>query len=261
VDGEDAEGETAVNLFEPQPNVFYDLSGGMESAAMIVLDIDRIRFTEAIVRIADTGKQFPEMMASLAQIESILGIQVFRIAPRITFDEFLFDRGGMLRKGTVDCSIRMKRRNLSAHARRFRPPYEINLGFNAGEVERMDSFVALNERDWCHWRFPLIERGIEREQTWDICRKAGFTILVGMYEKMGRFDCFWCPNQSPAQALKVIEHYPELAAEWSSAEERKGHSFLPIPLKLIAEKRDEELRASTGCACFGGDVDVWEEST
>src|ERR1700722_5846947 len=214
-------------------NIFYDLSGGMESAAMIVVDAARIRELGAIVRGADTGKQFPEMATSLVQIEALTGLTIVRIQPRITFEEFLFERGGMIRKGTTDCSRRMKRANLMAHLKTFPKPWEINLGFNAAEQERADSFMARNERDWCHWRFPLIDHGIERRETVAICKKAGFTILVEMYARMGRFDCFMCGNQTPRQALKVHNHYPELAAEWIEMEARKGHSFMRVPLAQL----------------------------
>lgn len=229
---------------------------------MLVVDRERIQAAGAVVRFADTGKQFPEMATSIAQIETALGLTIQVVPQRITFDEYLFDRGGMLRKGMNDCSRRMKRGNLSRHAKTFGKPWEINLGFNASEQDRADAFSDRNERPLCHWRFPLIEAGISREQTWDVCRASGFTILVGMYEKMGRFDCFWCPNQRASQALKVIEHYPELAAEWIAAEERKGHSFRSIPLRLLAadeqRKADEAMPLFT-CSCFGGDDDVFED--
>ena len=229
---------------------------------MLVIDRDRIQARGAIVRFADTGKQFPEMASSIAQIESRLGLSIVTVPRRITFDEFLFERGGMLRKGTNDCSRRMKRGNLSRHAAMHAKPWEINLGFNADETDRADAFSARNERPWCHWRFPLIEAGVTRADSWDMCRRAGFAILVEMYEKMGRFDCYFCPNQRPSQALKVIEHYPGLAAEWTAAEERKGHSFMSIPLRLLPTemKRKEDERAPLfACACFGGTDDVFED--
>lgn len=241
---------------------FYNFSGGMESAAMLVVDAERIRETGAIIQWADTGKHFPEMAQSVAQIEAALGVKIVAVPRRITFDEFLFDRGGMLRKGKTDCSRRMKRSNLARHIKSHAPPYEVNLGFNATETDRADSFVDRNERPWMHWRFPLIERGIYREQTWDICEKAGFSILVGMYRKMGRFDCFWCPNQRPSQALGVARHYPELAAQWMAAEARKGHGFMPIPLKVLIEKNARQpdlFSADTGCSCFGGDDSFSDE--
>jgi hypothetical protein len=240
--------------------VFYDFSGGMESASMLVVDRQRIRDTGAIVRIADTGKQFPEMPASIQQIEAALDLQIVRVPPRITFEQFLFERGGLIRKGTVDCSKRMKRANLTRHMKTHPRPYEVNLGFNLDEDQRARDFVALNEREWCKWRFPLIEAGVDRDDSWEICRKAGFTILVGMYEKMGRFDCFWCGNQTPAQAYKVAQHYPELAKEWMAAEAKKGHSFLPVPLSVIVQP--DPLFADlpeAKCGCFGGKDCVLED--
>ena len=241
-------------------HVFYDLSGGMESAAMLV-EQERIKDIGAVVRFADTGKQLPEMHSSLTQIEECLGIEIVRITLRITFDEFLFERGGMIRKGTTDCSRRMKRGNLMRHLKTFPKPYEVNLGFNSREHQRAKDFTERNERDWCHWRFPLIEADIERAETVDICRNAGFSILVSMYEKMGRFHCFWCGNQTPKQAMKVVEHYPELAKEWIAAEAKKGHSFMPVPLTvLIADNDIKNAMPLFACSCFGGNENVWDES-
>lgn len=247
---------------ETSRTTFYDFSGGMESAAMLVVDRARIQASGAVVRFADTGKQFPEMAESIRQIEAALGLIIVTVPRRITFDEFLFERGGMLRKGMTDCSRRMKRSNLSRHAQTFPKPWTINLGFNAAEEERAEMFTTRNERPWCHWRFPLIEANVTREQTRVICQEAGFSILVEMYERMGRFDCFWCPNQRPTQAMKVIEHYPQLAAEWIAAEDSKGHSFLSIPLRELPaelQRREDERTPLFSCSCFGGNEDVFAE--
>lgn len=241
---------------------FYDFSGGMESAAMLIVDRDRIRQTSAIVRWANTGKQFPEMSSSIAQIEKILELTIIEVPRRISFDQFLFERGGMLRKGMTDCSRRMKRSNLMAHAKTFPHPWEINLGFNSSERDRAESFTDRNERPFCHWRFPLIELNVSREQTWTLCRDVGFSVLVGMYERMGRFDCYWCPNQKPTQALKVAEHYPELAQEWVEAETKKGHSFMTLPLSVMIEENQKQrslFESQAKCACFGGDEDFFNE--
>ena len=243
--------------------IFYNWSGGMESSAVLGLEIERIRDLKAIVRFSDTGKQFPELYESKKQIESILGIEIVTVPRRIDFDTYLFDRGGMLRKGCNDCSKKMKRANLSRHMRTFERPYEINLGFNCEEDERADAFTRLNEREWLHWRYPLLEKGITRAMTGHVCIEAGFTIVVEMYKKMGRMDCYFCPNQKESQALKVVEHYPDLAAEWIAAEERKGHSFMPVPLTILIDysQRQGNLFAESPirCSCFGGNDDATGE--
>lgn len=238
---------------------FYNWSGGMESSAMLIIDRQRIADTGAIVRWADTGKHFPEIYELKSQIERILDLTIVSVMPVKTFEQELFEpgaRGGflMLRKGIPECSVRMKRRPLTAHMKTFARPYEVNLGFNADEIDRSDKFTARNERPWLHWRYPLIEQTIYREDTWEICRKAGLTILIEMYEKMGRLDCYFCPNQKPTQALKVVDNYPALAAEWSEWETRKGHSFLPIPLKVLMANREKQglLFSGSACSCFGG---------
>lgn len=238
--------------------VFYNFSGGMESAAMLVLEADRIKSLGAIVRWADTGKHFPEMYESIREIEAALSIPIVTVPRRITFEEFLFERGGMIRKGTTDCSRRMKRSNLGRHMRTFARPYEVNLGFNAGEAARADSFAALNERPWLHWRFPLIDHGITRSETSAICASAGFTVLGAMYLKMGRLDCFFCGNQTPAQARLVHLHYPALGGEWLAMEARKGHSFMPIWQRDLIDAPSNDTPGS-GCGCFGGADDFAED--
>ena len=244
--------------------IFYDWSGGMESSAMLVIDRVRISETGAIVRTVNTGKQFPEWEQSRKQIEQILGLEIVVAPNRITFEEYLFEKGGMLRKGMNDCSRRMKRGNLSRHMHSFPRPYEVNLGFNAGEQKRADDFTDRNERDWLHWRYPLIRDGIHRAPTWAICEDAGFSIVLDVYRRMGRMDCYFCPNQKESQALKVVEHYPHLAAEWNDAEERKGHSFMSVPLKVLVDystRQGDLFNVSPiSCSCFGGNDDATGES-
>ena len=147
--------------------------------------------------------------------------------------------------------------------RSFERPYEVNLGFNSDEQDRADDFTDRNERDWLHWRYPLLEKKINRAMTEPICVNAGFTIVVAMYKKMGRMDCYLCGNQKESQALKVAEHYPDLAADWIDLEEKKGHSFMPVPLTVLIDysQRQGNLFAESPirCSCFGGTDDATGE--
>lgn len=231
--------------------IFYDWSGGMESSAMLALEIERIRAGimtgEVRVRWADTGKHFDEMYQSKEQIEGILGITIHTVERRIDFDTYLHERGGMIRNGTNDCSRKMKRSNLARDMKRYERPYEVNIGFNADEIERQNDWVIRNERCWLHWRFPLIDNDVYRPDTEKICKHWGFTILCEMYRKMGRFDC-----------------YPEKAADWAVQELRKGHSFMPIPImEVIAGieqgKRTQAENQHIQCSCFGGSENFTQE--
>lgn len=241
----------------------YNLSGGMESSAMIYLCRDEIKQRNACVSWADTGKQFPEMESSIAQIEAICGISVTRLRPSMTFDEFLFERGGMLRQGYTDCSRRMKRKALRDHANSLPLPQRIALGFNSQEIERGIDFCERNDKPQRSFFFPLQILGVSREKTVRVCERAGFTILLDAYRKLGRFDCFFCPNQRISQAEKVMVHYPALWSEWKEIERRKGHPILSISAEVI-EKRSLQsdfiaaLDRKQKCGCYGGD-DTWED--
>jgi hypothetical protein len=115
------------------------------------------------------------------------------------------------------------------------------------------------------WRYPLIEEDIDRAATVRLCEEAGFTIVLEMYRKMGRMDCYFCPNQKISQAQKVMEHYPDLWAEWKRLEEQKGHSFLSVSAVTIERmglqrdffERLDEIKMQ--CACFGGSSEIFDE--
>lgn len=224
---------------------------------MLYVCRDEIRADASIVRWANTGKQFPEMADSITQIENICGFRIARLLPSMTFDEFLYEKGGMLRQGYTDCSRRMKRRALREHANSLPRPQRIALGFNADEEQRGFDFCERNNKPDRTFFFPLQERNIDRTETVKICQRAGFTILLDMYRKMGRFDCFFCPNQRIAQAEKVMIHYPPLWEEWKEIEERKGHPILSISAKDIEARAVQEdfiqlLDQKSQCSCMGG---------
>ncbi len=86
-----------------------------------------------------------------------------------------------------------------------------------------------------------------------MCEAAGFSILVEMYKKMDRFDCYMCGNQTPKQARLLAKFYPELAAKWIEEEARKGHSFMPLPLVEVIKDDDPLFSGLDQCSCFGGD--------
>lgn len=237
--------------------ILYDFSGGMESAAMVYICRDEIRSTGAVVRWANTGKQFPEMESSLNQIESICGFKIVRLTPSMTFEQFLFEHGGMLRQGYTDCSRRMKRRALREHANSLPFPQRIALGFNADEVQRGMDFCERNDKPDRKFFFPLQEHNVDRTESVKICERAGFAVLLEMYRKMGRFDCFFCPNQRISQAEKVMRFYPALWNEWKSIEKQKGHAILSISAEAIERRAVQEdfieaLDRKQQCACMGG---------
>lgn len=130
--------------------------------------------TGAVVVWADTGKQFPEMYESISQIERICGVKVIQLKPNMTFDEFLFERGGMLRQGYTDCSRRMKRRALREHANSLPNPHRIMLGFNADEWQRGEDFCARNNKPDRTFLFPLQAMNVDRAKTVKVCIEAGF---------------------------------------------------------------------------------------
>lgn len=84
-----------------------------------------------------------------------------------------------------------------------------------------------------------------------------------MYRKMGRFDCFFCPNQRISQAELVMKHYPAQWEEWKEIEKRKGHPILSISAEAIEKRSAQDdfmavLDRKQQCSCMGGQ-DVWDE--
>jgi len=238
---------------------FWNLSLGLESSAMVWICRDEIKESHGTVVFADTGKQFPEAYASLYQIERLTNLHINIVKQDYSFNQFLLERGGMLKQGFTDCSRRMKRSVLRRFHSEWPYPWEINLGYNADEQDRADAFSERNNTSKQTWRYPLIERGIRRSDTVRICEEAGFTVVLEMYRKMGRMDCYFCPNQKIAQAQKVMKHYPDLWAEWKLLEEQKGYAFLKVSAKAIEEMPEQQEfferldKVKAECGCFGGE--------
>lgn len=246
---------------------FWNFSLGMESSAMLWLCRDEIKACGGHVIYADTGMQFPEAYDSLAQIEQLTGLQIDRVKQDYSFEDFLLERGGMLRQGYTDCSRRMKRVVLKRAHSQYPQPWEINLGYNADELQRAWDFSERNDvAGKIKWRFPLIEKNVDRAATVRVCEEAGFTIMLGMYRKMGRMDCYLCPNQKISQAQKVMRYYPALWADWKRLEAAKGHPFLAVPAvaieKLALEQDffDSLDAAKVQCSCFGGETPVFQDN-
>ncbi len=240
---------------------FWNFSGGMESAAMIYLCREEIKACGGHVCFAHTGKQFPEMDDSIAQISEVCGLTIDIVRQDYSFDEFLFERGGVLKQGYTDCSRRMKRVVLNRYRKQWPQPWQVNLGYNADELQRAWDFSERNDRPGkLQWAYPLIDKDVSRLESVKVCIKAGFTVLVGMYQKMGRFDCFWCPNQKIEQAQKVMIHYPKLWEEWKAEERKKGHPILSVSATAIETMAlpqnflDALDAGKSRCSCFGGET-------
>src|SRR5947208_3741109 len=90
------------------------LSGGKDSAALAIYMRDRVPEMEYIFH--DTGKELPETIAYLHQVESYLGKKIVVTTAGITFDDLLRIKGGMLpSRGRRWCTELMKLKPLEAY--------------------------------------------------------------------------------------------------------------------------------------------------
>jgi len=136
------------------------------------------------------------------------------------------------------CSAKFKVRPLQKY---FEKPSIVYIGIDSGESHRAKPY----DKDGMVYEFPLVDRGIDREQCVKIIKKTGYPVPP-------KSGCFICPFQRISQWRKLKKEYPDL---WCKAlrlekitNERlaKKEGGYPIylkdkPLEIIVQENQEDM--------------------
>jgi 3'-phosphoadenosine 5'-phosphosulfate sulfotransferase (PAPS reductase)/FAD synthetase len=179
------------------------LSGGKDSAALAVYLRDRVQNMEYIFH--DTGKELPETLQYLEQLEGYLGKKIVRTTFDITFDDLLRQYGGMLPSNHRRwCTRKMK---LEPFERFVGDDLCINyVGIRSDE----DRVGYISTKPNIRAVFPFREDGIDYQGVQKILRDSG----LGMpgYTNWGRSrsGCFFCFYQQKIEWVRLKQTYPDL---------------------------------------------------
>lgn len=87
------------------------------------------------------------------------------------------------------------------------------IGYDAGEPKRYERAIALQHKQLCKQRFPLIEWDWDRDDCIVAIKRAGLPLP-------GKSSCFMCPSMKKAEILRLREQYPDIFASVIEMERR-----------------------------------------
>lgn len=191
--------------------------GGMNSTAMLI-GMQQQSIKPDLILFADTGGELPETYEHVRHFADWLQA---RGLPEIIWVSKTFAgeptslEADCLRNKTLPsiafgwkgCSIKYKRDPQDKYCNNWPPAREAWLrgskclkaiGYDAGEERR----ARLSEDEKYQYWYPMIEWGWWREECAKICQAEGFS--------PPKSACFFCPNASKAEVLKLKQTHPNL---------------------------------------------------
>lgn len=199
-------------------------SGGKDST-YLVLRLHELGIKMADIVYFDTGWEFPQMEAHIAQVEDIIKQKITRLVPREEFN-FLFARKVRTRNtkypfagyGWPSAGRRWctgeKRRAMDAYAKsltwRGVPlPVIQCIGYAADESKRVEKHSEKKAAWFQGADYPLAAWGVTEEQALAYCKERGL-FWDGLYDIFDRVSCWCCPLGGISRAEKVYRNFPEL---------------------------------------------------
>ena len=217
-----------------------NFSGGLSSALMTILEYNPE--TDYVV-FADTGREHPKTYKFLNDFEAHEGIPIHRIMYENNYGKgftALYTHTKIIpNRQFRTCSVILKIDLASRFARKDLGLKKMDwlVGFRADEKKRVDRYECQKYKTA---KFPLFERGIRLEDVNNYWANKSYTLEIPRI--LG--NCDLCFLKGKDNIIKIMKHYPEMAAKWIADEERNGKTFIKgITYKqlLTIAQRTQEL--------------------
>ena len=212
----------------PNSNKLYRVvyfSGGKDSTAMLIVLLEnQIPFDEIIFN--DTEAEFPEIYTHIDLVQKKLGIKITRLKPVKHFEYWMCEH--KTKKGNIGygwpriklrwCTKIFKQQTEGLYFKKKQLKNIRKLiGISASEVDRMKKYYEQEI-------YPLVEFGIDSQETLKICYRYGFD-WNGLYEKLSRTGCFWCPFRRLRELENIYHFYPHLWARMMELDNKCWNKF------------------------------------
>lgn len=216
---------------------YLSYGAGVNSTAMLLILIDEGQEFESIY--VDHGCDWPETRAYVRMIAKKYPITI--LTPQIEGYSNLYeyaDHYKMIpsrRKGFRWCSDKFKVRIIHQYVKK---PCFCLIGFSMDEIHR----AKLKYEHGIEYRFPLIEREIDRKECEEIIKKYGLPVPI-------KSGCWFCPNQRVEQWKKLRRQHPDLYCKAKALEDQEIEARLKIgkrPLYLHKKPLDKVVKEAEG---------------
>jgi hypothetical protein len=195
-------------------------SAGVSSfiACYLTKDVDKVIYI-------DITNQHPDSMRFVRDCEKLLGrkIEILRSDKYASVDDVIEHRRYINGPSGAPCTLELKKRVRQKWEQENFCKFTYIWGYDATETrraERLDaSSIAVNE-------FPLIERGLTKEDCHAMCAKLGLR-RPEMYD-LGypNNNCIGCVKGGMGYWNKIRKDFPEVFARRAAQERAIGHSCI-----------------------------------
>lgn len=193
-------------------------SGGKDSTALLLMMIEKGMQVDEII-FCDTGKEFPDMLKHIDDVEKYIGRPITKIQNKESFD-FIFTKKQRAKGKFKDvsgygwpsakrrwCTSNLKQQPFKRYIKqKYGKNYNLYIGLAYDEQKRVE-----RNKDK-RVKYPLVDWKITEAQALQYCYQKGFT-WNGLYKHFKRVSCYLCPLQRKCDWLKLKKHYPKLFAD------------------------------------------------
>lgn len=184
------------------------LSGGKDSAALVVYMRDRHPETLIEYFFTDTGQELPEVYEYLDRLEAYLGKEIERLNPNRDFDFWLREYNNFLPSAQQRwCTRKLKLEPFEAWIKPdLASGVAVTTYVGIRADENRDGYRA--ETTGVNVRFPFREDGVDKAGVLRILKESGLGIPK-YYDWRSRSGCTFCFFQQKIEWVRLREHHPE----------------------------------------------------
>lgn len=222
-------------------------SGGKDSTAMLLRMLEE-NMPVDIILFCDTGKDFPDMVRHIKQVEEYIsknyGKHITTIKAEHSYDYYMFEhektRGknkgkkgyGWATMRCRWCTSNLKNRVVDKYLKQYKSEGYIEyIGIAYDEQKRIKDK-----------KYPLVEWKMTEKDCLQYCYDRGFD-WNGLYEHFDRLSCWCCPLKNLKELKILYKYYPELWQQLKEMDKKSYNQFRADYSVEDLEKRFEtEIR-------------------
>jgi hypothetical protein len=231
---------------------YLSFGGGVNSVAMMLLLMDEGVEFEAVYAWMPDWPETHEYLMMLEEkgypITVITGGEPVRGIKEGNLYEYAWLQHMMPQRNPRWCTAKFKVGTLIKYQK---PPAFVNIGISMDESHR----AKMSRSDGLENRFPLIERGIDRDGCIEIIKSHGLPVPI-------KSGCYICPFQRVSQFKQLRRKHPELFCKlvdlerrnvaWRAAKGKPPYYNMKKPIDKVVNEPDSYLfddMAYPPCQC------------
>ena len=200
-------------------------SGGIDS--QVALDLVIHRYENIEVFFIDTGLEFPETIDMINETEKYYDIEIRRINPPKTFEEYLISFHGFWPSPQRRwCTDRLKDRPIRKYVNAQKENVRLVDGVRKYESWRRMKREKLEWHKSGKWRIEHIVFHWRKERIFQYAYKNNLPINPLYALGFPRVSCWLCPFASQKTNDLVTKYHPKLAAKAQKWREQYGNDFI-----------------------------------